>query len=225
MDPRLQSSFIPKKPIMTAPRTYRAPLNIFSIISISLFVLAILGSGGVFLYQNYLNNQIAAASSSLHTEQDEFDQSTIEQLARLDSRLTVAQSLLQKHVALSNFFSALEDVTLPTARFSDFAFSVGAQNALTVSMNGEAESFTSVALQSDALIGDTYFKNVMVSNFSVEQSGAVSFTVTMTLDPSLVAYGTTPSQSSVGIGAGTINTSVVPVATTTQSNIPNTTTQ
>ncbi|HUD04155.1 MAG TPA: hypothetical protein VMR73_01545 [Candidatus Paceibacterota bacterium] len=225
MDPRLQSSFIPKKPIMNAPRTYHAPLSIFSIVSVSLFILTILGSVGVFLYQNYLNNEIAAASSSLHTEQDEFDQSTIEQLARLDSRLTVAQGLLQKHVAVSNFFSALEDVTLPTARFSNFAFSVGAQNALTISMNGEAESFTSVALQSDALISDTYFKNVMVSDFSVEQSGAVSFTVTMTLDPSLVAYGTVPSQPSGGALGGTTNTSVVPVATTTQSNVSNTTTQ
>ena len=198
MDPRFQSSFIPKKPVVTSMRPKRGPINLLSLVSIVVFVLALIGALGVFLYESYLNNGIAGDEQSLNLAQGQFDTNTINSIIRLNTRLSVANSLLSQHLEISNLFVLLENTTLQTVRFNDFSLTTGDQNSLTLGVKGEAMGFSDVALQSAAFNRSNYFKNLVVSNLSLEQNGAVSFSMTAIVNPSLVAYApsTTVSISS-----------------------------
>jgi hypothetical protein len=188
MDPRFQSSFIPKKPIAAATQSRRGPINLLSLIATVVFIVAIAAAAGSFFYQNYLNDRIASDEQSLNLTKGQFDPATINQIIRLDTRLNVAGSLLSGHRSLSNLFAALESTTIQTVRFTSFTFATGDQGSLTLSLKGEALNFSDVALQSAAFNRVSYFKNVSLGNLSVEPTGAVSFNATMTVTPSLVAY-------------------------------------
>ena len=188
MDPRFQSSFIPKKPVMTDMGKRRAPINLISLIVTVVFIVALAATGAVFFYQNYLNGRIASDQQSLGLTQGQFDPSTIDQIIRLDTRINTATAILSGHVALSNLFAALQTTTLQTVRFSNFNFSTGDQNTLVLNMSGEALGFSDVALQSAAFNRTSYFKNIIISGLSVEQNGAVTFNLSMSVDPSLVVY-------------------------------------
>ena len=64
-------------------------------------------------------------------------------------------------------------------------------------MNGEALSFSDVAIQTANFERNPNFKNLTVGNLSVEPNGAVSFTMNMNIDPKFVIYSSTQSAASV----------------------------
>jgi hypothetical protein len=208
MDPRFQSSFIPKKPIAAAAQSKRGPINLLSLIATVVFIVSLAAAAGSFFYQSYLNARIASDEQSLNLTKGQFDPATINQIIRLDTRLNVADSLLSGHRSLSNLFAALESTTIQSVRFTSFMFASGDQNALTLTLKGEALSFSDVALESAALNKTSYFKNISVGDLSVEPSGAVSFNATMTVIPSLVTY--VPSATASSAAATPSSVPVVP---------------
>ena len=218
MDPRFQSSFIPKKPITAGVKPKGASVNLLSLISIIVFIAVVAGAVGVFFYQNYLNGSIVSDKQSLDLAQGQFDIATINDIIRLDSRINVAgggqNSLLTKHIAVSNLFAALQSATVQTVRFVNFNFSAANGNALALNLSGSAQSFSDVALQSSSFNRTPYFKNISVSNLSVDQTGAVTFNMTMTVDPSLLVYAPPAGLMSNTVGSSTPAVS----ATTSPSN-------
>lgn len=194
----------------------RGPINLLSLISTVVIIVVIAGAVAVFLYQNYLNSAIASDKQSLNLTQGEFDPATINEIIRLDSRLNTAGALLSNHVALSNIFTTLENSTLQTVRFNDFNFSTGDQNAMTLTMKGEAQSFSDVALQSAALNRSSYFSNLVTGDLTVEQSGLVSFSMTMKVNPSLVAYA--PPSTTASAPSSNANSLSAPTPTPTSTS-------
>ncbi len=193
----------------------RAPINLLSLIAWVIFIVVLLAAGASFFYQSYLSGAIASDQQSLNLTQGEFDTATINQIIRLDSRLNTAGTLLSGHSATSNVFAELQNITLQTVRFSNFNFSSGNQNILTLTMNGEANSFSDVALQSAAFNKTPYFKNLVVTGLTVEQSGLVSFNMTMTVDPSLIVYQ--PPAGGTGASVGQVVPSVTQAPTVASS--------
>ena len=60
MDPKFQTSFIPKSPVIAQVKTSPSvpQTDIFTSISVTLFVVTLLLLGGVYGYKYYLNKQI-----------------------------------------------------------------------------------------------------------------------------------------------------------------------
>src|SRR4051812_49424883 len=77
MDPRAQASFIPKKPLVGGAVSSVAGKGIVWIVSLFLFVVAVIGAVSVFLYQQYLTNHITTQSQTLAQAQAAFDPSAI----------------------------------------------------------------------------------------------------------------------------------------------------
>lgn len=76
MEPKFQSSFIPKKPVVDSPKVFvpvEKERNIFSIIASIIFVITLLVAGGVFGYKYYLDKQIADADIALNEAREAFD--------------------------------------------------------------------------------------------------------------------------------------------------------
>ena len=190
MPEQVTTSFIPKKP--EERETRRSPAGVLSIIAMLVFVVALLGAGGVFLYGKFLDGSIVRKQESLERAREAFEPALIEELARLDARMMSVDMLLGRHRAFSNLFAALEELTLQNVRFSELSYAETPSGHL-VAMVGEAGSFNALALQADVLGKSPQLHDVIFSDFSVNERGAVDFNVSATLDPSLLVY--VPRQS------------------------------
>ncbi|MDP1624885.1 MAG: hypothetical protein Q8L64_03875 [bacterium] len=196
MDPRMQTSFIPKKPIVASPRMgdTSAPINLLSLLATVLLIVAVALSGGVYFYKNILIKQIEADKVFLEQAREAFEPEAINSIVRLDSRIETAKKLFASHVAVTPLFDFLSSITLPSVRFRDFSFSYVSPTEITVSMRGQAQSYATVALQSDVFNRQTKgLSGTIVSDMALDPSGLVNFSVTTKVNPSLVSYKTSIS--------------------------------
>jgi len=209
MDPQFKTSFIPKKPIVSQSAGFRAPstINLFSLLSTVLFIVVIALSGGVFFYKSFVANQIESKKTTLERARDAFDPEIIEQIIRLDMRIENSKKLLAGHLAITPFFDFLSSVTLRTVRFEDFNFSYLAPDKISVEMKGEAESYASIALQSDHLNSQKDLKDTIISDIALEPTGTISFKINMTIDPSLISYSSSikPTEPTESMNSTTTN--------------------
>lgn len=191
MEPKFQSSFIPKGPIGTSASLSRSSditeRGIFGFIATTIFVIAILGTGGVYGYNKYLQSSISKMGTDLENARTTLEPESIRELTRLNSRIVTTQELLLKHTVLSPLFDYLETSTVKTVRFTQFSYST-TDKGLTLVMKGQARGYTAVALQADIFSKSKYLKNPIFGDLSLDNSGNVVFSMTAVLDPSIISY-------------------------------------
>jgi hypothetical protein len=195
MEPKFQTSFIPKKAVTAIPmstkRTGTRSFGLISIITVIMFLGSIALSVGAFLYLQFTKQAIAEKTEQLTRARAAFDISLIEDLKRLDTRMKAADEIMGKHTKLTSLFDLLEESTLKTVQFETFDYSVGADGKVTISMRGNAKSYSSVALQSDLFGKNKMLQEAMFSNLDLDQKGNVTFSFTAYVDPTLLSYSDT----------------------------------
>ena len=188
MDPRFQTSFIPKKPIVSTPSRDASPINLFSLLATIVFIVAVALSGGVFFYKQLTSKQIVQNKTDFERAKNAFEPDIVNKIVRLDTRIETGKKLMESHVAVTPLFEFLSDVTLKTVRFKDFTFTYLAKDKIQVALKGQALSYASVALQADLLNAQKNLKNTIVSDMALETAGTVSFSVSTIVDPNLFSY-------------------------------------
>lgn len=191
MDPtsQNQTSFIPRKAVGRESSVKQKPISLFLALSTFVFVVAILGSGGVFLYEYTLKKNLASSEAYLTERKEALEPTTINELIRTDKRIRSANSILSSHVVYSPVASFLEDTTLKTVRFNKMEYSVSENGTPTAKLSGEAKSYGSVALQTEVFNANKQFiKSVYFSNLNLNEDGNVIFDVAITFDPDLINY-------------------------------------
>ncbi|MDZ4205882.1 MAG: hypothetical protein U1C12_01585 [Patescibacteria group bacterium] len=192
MEPKFQSSFIPKGPISsTAPG---APMgrkteekSLFSYSAQIVFSVSVFLALGVFGYKFYLKYSIDKMGVDLENARATLQSEVIRELTRLDNRIISSQELIAQHQILSPLFEFLEVSTPRTVRFNDFRYSMTGQG-LELSMTGEARGYAALAFQADIFNKSQYFKNSIFSGLKLNERGDVSFSFKAVVDPSLVSY-------------------------------------
>jgi hypothetical protein len=186
MDPQVQPSFIPKAALNAQARG--GGMGLLFLIALLIFVASIVAAGGAFGYTRILEGTIANKDASLRKAEGAFDANAIQDLLRLDMRLTQARQLLSTHVAPSAILSFLSTITLQRVQYTSFDYQLQADGSANVTLNGIADSFSSVALQSDQFGASKVLRDVIFSGISVGDSGKVNFSVTSSVEPSLILY-------------------------------------
>lgn len=189
MENKFQTSFIPKREFsaVSAGDKFRS-VSILSVIAVIMFVLSIALSAGIFAYQKVLVNKVKSINAELVKSKESFDPSFIQEVSNLNRRIDAAKDILGKHISASAIFDLLEKETLASVRFKTFSFALGTKGTVSLSMNGEADGFDSVALQSDVFGGDKFIKNPIFNNLNLDERGSVSFQFKASLDPKLLLY-------------------------------------
>ncbi len=228
MDPQVSTSFIPKE-ALAQERARAGGMGIFVLIAIIIFVLSLVAAGGAFAYGQYLTSKLAEDKSSLAAQQGAFDPKSIEDLVRLDSRLTQAKVLLSKHLAPSGIFDFLAQNTLQNVQFTSFSYSIDTDGTADIELDGTTDTFASMALQSDALGKSTLLKDVIFSDIIVGQGGRIGFVVQAKVDPDLISYskqiadqGAPTAQADQTQTGGIVGTTQTPAAPTAPVNPPTT---
>jgi len=196
MDPRFQTSFIPKKPITATATSAPSTINLFSLLTTVIFIIALALTGGVYFYRGVVQKQITDDKASLDRAKGAFEPDLINQIIRLDTRIETSKQLLASHLSITPFFDFLSGVTLKTVRFKDFDFVYLSKDKIQVTMKGQAQSYAAVALESDLLSSQKVLKNTILSDMTLDPTGTVSFNLTTLIDPALVSYSATPNASS-----------------------------
>jgi hypothetical protein len=190
MPPQAPTSFIPKKPLETTGR-FKEPggMGFLLLISLFIFIASVVGAAGVFGYQTITKNSIASKSDSLQKAEGAFDLSTVQDLIRMDARINSANTLLASHVAPSAIFAFLSQQTLQNVQFTSFTYTLSSDNAANIVLSGIADNFSTVALQSDQFGASKVLKDVVFSSIKNGTGNSVTFSVSATLDASLINFG------------------------------------
>jgi len=182
-------SFIPKKDtsLVEDKKKFSKTIDIYLLVSSIIFFATIISSLGVFLYKGYLNSQIEDSIIILERERGSLDTDSIKILSKLDKRIKVSEKLLDSHVDMIGFFEILESSTLESIQFTSLDLSLE-DDMVDISMSGIADSYASIALQSDAFSKNSSFHNPIFSDLVITRTGDIDFSFSAQLDKSFVLY-------------------------------------
>lgn len=148
------------------------------------FVLAL----GVFFYNQYLTKTLAAKEAELAKAQKSIDEETVRGFVQLRDRLNAGKTLLTNHVAFSGFFKLLETLLPATVRFSSLNLTLDDTKKVRLGGSGTAKNFNALANISTAFAKDSHIKDAIFSNIGINKDGSVSFVLSATLDPKVIAF-------------------------------------
>src|ERR1035437_2075754 len=204
METKFQTSFIPKKPLAVSNTGQaRHSISILLTISIIVFIISLGAAGFAYAWENVLNSEQNQYKDTLAKDQDQFNTDLINTLTKANIKIDIAKSLIAKHLAVSEIFGIIGQLTIGSVQWKSFTFSApatsgasagGTSNDITVSMQGETDSYYSVAYQSDVfgqsskLGANQVIKNPVLSNLSVGSNGKVVFSFTASVDLSKLSY-------------------------------------
>ena len=188
MAPEFRSSFIPKDSVTTEQVFKKKKAGFVGILVASLFVCSLITYGSFWFYKGILKDEIAALQSELANAEKNTDKDTIEKMDAFSKKLEMVESIVFKHQVVSGFLDSLASSTVSLVYFNEFNYGALKEDSLSVTMKGRAASYAAIALQEQKFSENPYFKSVSFSNLSLADKGAVSFDVSISIDPKVVAY-------------------------------------
>jgi len=195
------------------------------LIAIVLFVASSALAVGVFLYNQYLQTASASKVQQLNRAKAAFEPSLVQQLMRLNDRMTSADLILGNHLAPSAFFDALQQATLSTVSFANLDLQAVDTHQITIKMNGVAQSVNSIALQADLFSKNGVIKDPIFSGIDRQQDG-VHFQLSAEVNTSAIRFANVmAAAASQTAGAASTQTQMPTKQNLSPFGIPQDTTQ
>jgi hypothetical protein len=192
MDQNFQTSFIPKKPIVRERAASSSqPVGFLFIIGIFILFTVLVATGGLYFYDGVLTKNVTDMQNSLNLAKNSFEPSQITRLQVLDKRLIAANQILSNHINVTPIFTALEQLTMKSVRYTKFSYTMGANGsngAVDVQISGQAQGYRAIALQADLLGTNANLIDPVFSNLTLDSSGNVDFDLEFTVNSSFVNY-------------------------------------
>lgn len=155
-----------------------AGVGVFFRISFVLFLASAVLVGALYGVKSYILNSLTEEKSLLKKIEIEFEPTLIAELERVGNSIRAAKAILQAHARTSKIFDMLEANTLTDVDFSNFAFSTEKKS---ITMAGDAPSYTAVAAQASVFGASQDVASVAFSNLALKETGTVNFAITINL--------------------------------------------
>jgi hypothetical protein len=215
MEPKFQTSFIPKKPVaqsgsaVISKPSHKGMSSVFMSVAVFLFIASLLALGGAFLWKQYLTQAQVDEKKQLADREKAFDTNLIETLKAENVKIDSSRKVLQGHIASSAIFDIIGRLTSEHVRFLSFDFTApaSAKDGMKISLQGYGSNLPAVAFQSDVLGSLEQYglrkivKNPVLTEPSFDTTGNVSFGFSATVDPSALNYESVLKASSVAAPA------------------------
>ena len=157
-------------------------------VAVVIFLLSVAGWGGAWLYKSFTTSEVAKLKVSLQREREAFEPRLLAVFEELDKKLIAGEELIGRHTTLVPFFETLEQLTLPTVRYTNFNYELTSMGGHQFTLSGEAVNYASIALQSDSLAQHPQIIDPIFSDFRVTQTGTVAFALRFGANPGLISY-------------------------------------
>lgn len=188
LPPTIPTSFVPRSASVTAHQSRSDLTSTFSVFAYVVLGVVFVLALSVFFYNRILSGTLTARDAALAKAQQAIDVTTVESFVQLRDRLNFGTLLLANHVALSNFFKLLTTLLPSSTRFSSLHLTVDDAKKVKLEGFGVARSFNALAAVSTAFATDGHIKDAIFSNIVVNKDSTVSFALSATLDPKVVAF-------------------------------------
>jgi hypothetical protein len=188
MENSFQTSFIPKKP-MVSSTSDKEPRSLLLWIATLLLIISVAASIILFVYKIYLTKQKESSSASLLLARDSFEKDTIDELELFDKRMGAAKVILGSHVVFSPMFALLGEITIPTVQYTNFSQQTSNKESI-INLQGLARDYRSIALQANEFnsVKGRSFSNVLFSNLTKDKNNNISFDLKFNVEPDLLSY-------------------------------------
>lgn len=210
LPPTIPTSFIPHAAGAPVQRYKGDFIGALGLLAYLMLVLTVIAAIGVFFYGRILAAELSAKETTLAKAETGIDPAAVENFIRLRDRLVSGQQLLNNHVALSSFFAVLEKILPSSVRFTSVHITLDQKGTTLLQGSGTAKSFNALAAASAAFSADGRIKDAIFSSIQVAKDNSVSFSLSATLDPKLIAYTPPVAGATSAIPATSV------VATTTK---------
>lgn len=208
MESNIKASFIPDKmPARQSPSGVPqqggggGAGDILILVAIVALAAALALAAGVFLYDRFLAANVDRKSQQLERARQAFEPDLIRELIRLDSRLQAADAVLANHLAPSELFNLLEELTLQSVSYESMDYTANDDGSIKLGLKGKAHSVNGVALQASVFGQHNAITNPIFSDIDLVSDG-VAFNVTATVNPAAIRYTTVFTQYSQGFDQG-----------------------
>lgn len=189
MENSFQTSFIPKKPVISDPHRNKLPKSLFLILTLFLLIVTILASVGLYLYKNNLEKERETLSLSLAEIRDSFEKDTIDELIMFDKRTELAKEILDNHIIFSPLFDLLGELTIPSIQYTNFK-NEDTKNSISIEMKGIAKDYRSIALQAEIFNSPqaNSLSNVLFFNLIKNKDNNVNFDLKFNVNRNFFSY-------------------------------------
>ncbi len=198
METHFQTSFIPKKPVISAsqqvsPSPHQSA-SLLMVIGVIVFIISILLAGGAYGWKSYLVSQRESYKKTLEEHKKQFKLDLITTLKQTDAKIDLAKQILNDHIATTLILDKLGRVTSDGIRFTTLDLNSAPGKGITLGLNGYGPSYKVVAFQSDlfshledyGLRGEVL--GGVVTNPIQNQNSTVSFDMTASINSDSVSY-------------------------------------
>ena len=186
LPPTIPTSFVPR-PSSAAVRRRSDLTGAFAFLGYGVLAIVIALSIGAFIYSQILSTERTSKDQELQKQIAAIDPATVSKFVHLRDRLAQGLVLLNQHIATTGFWNDLIGIMPSTVQFTALHILRDQTGTVTVQGTGVAKSFNALAATSDAFAKDGRIKDAIFSSIRVN-SGAVSFSLTATIDPTLVSF-------------------------------------
>ena len=221
MEPKFNTSFIPKKSLQAdtgAPgsggKKYVGRRSVHGpgfFLVLLFFISCVIASLGVFGYTVMIDKRIEEFKGTLDGKKSAFKSSVIEDLIAMDLRISQANSLVANHLALSELFNKLEEVTLKRVQYVGFTYTGKTTEApASMAVSGVAEKLNEAALQTKAYRDDAKLIRPTVQDLEKDDTdsdiSSISFQVNTGIDDSLTSFSAALREERLSPVASTFRT-------------------
>ncbi len=197
MEPTFKTPFIPQQPMQKAPvrplgvtnRRPRAPIGLGYLVTLIVFLISVIASGGVFFYLGYVNKQIDSLVAEIEKKKDT-EPATTAALKRLSNRIESSKVLLKNHVAVSGVLGALERTTLAPVQLTGLSVAPakGSDAKLMLTIEGQTLDLDAVAFQYVTTRDIDGVSGLVVTEVDNNKPGRTTFTFEGDVNERLVSF-------------------------------------
>jgi hypothetical protein len=212
------NSFIPKRgPATRTRRSGSRQIYIFTLVSYVLFFATLVAVAGVFLYERYIDQQLENEVAALNEEIDRFREADMDTARSFNSRLDHAEERLSAAVSLPTLLTMIENTTAETAQVRSLEINRLNDEALSVALTVETDTFDSSLFQREFYEQDMRIDRIALEQVTIEpgnsEAGDGSLETTVSFNASLAV-------SATAIPLEVIPTTVPPVAVPSGTSTP-----
>lgn len=199
METKFQTSFIPKKPLISDPKTAvvkHGGTSVLMILGSLLFIVSLGSAVACVVWKNMLMKSQETYKAQLIDSEKRFDIASIENLKKVNTKIDTGKMLLKNHLSVSAIFPIINQLIIESVRINSFEFLAPEKglDGVKITMRGIAKDYNSIAFQSDVFGSSEKYgtnkiiKNPIVADMSEDSSGGISFSFSGTLNSGELSY-------------------------------------
>lgn len=159
--------------------------GVVSLICFFIFVCSLVSAGVVFSLLKLSKSKKDVSEKSLASYQKENTTETINSLKSLSDRLSIIDTLIRNHVAISALFIEISKNTLEKVSLTDFSLKRKTDNTFSLDIKAQGVGYESIVAQDKQFSSSQaqrVFKNTLISDFSKPKGQDIaSFSINTTV--------------------------------------------